>query len=103
MTYAIVKDAKASGLPAGSSGFGLLHRQAALQEFTDGRGAARHPMGKSPVVQCAQFIGIQHDLQTLGPIPIGHRQHLFVRRSRSFSDRGSTRQLLTFGQWPSNL
>src|SRR5262249_2917990 len=46
------------------------HRHAALHQLPDRRGAGRHAIGKTPVVERRQFLGGENDLKALMSIHV---------------------------------
>src|SRR5262245_39811070 len=62
LVFAASQYTEARGVLSGSH-YNALSREPAFQEFADGRCAARQAMSKPPIIQCADFLRAQHDLQ----------------------------------------
>src|SRR5215472_17017051 len=62
---------EARGVLAGSH-YNALSREPTSQEFADRRCTAWQAMSKPPILRCADFLRVQHDLQPFGSREIGH-------------------------------
>jgi len=72
---------EARGVLAGGH-YNALSREPAFQEFADRRCAAGQAVSKPPIIQCADFLRVQHDLQPVWSREIGHDP----THSRAYAD-----------------